>query len=264
MSDIVELLHGDAIEMMQRIPDGSIDLILCDPPYGTTNCAWDSIIPLDAMWAELLRIGSPLATFVFTASQPFTSLLGASNIAMLKYSWVWEKNRPTGHVHAKNKPMKKHEDILVFSRGTTVHESQSTQRMVYNPQGLTLLPKPMIRRVNIVGDDTVLSFRKSHTDTIRVVEGFPHSILSYDTPSKTERVHPTQKPVELFEYLVKTYSNPDDVVLDFTMGSGTTGIACVNTDRNFIGIEKNDEYFQIASDRIRDLLEKPNNSSPTP
>lgn len=250
MSDIIELFHGDAIEMMRELPDGVIDLVLCDPPYGTTLCAWDSIIPLDLMWEQLLRISTPLASFVFTASQPFTSMLGASNLAMLKYAWVWEKNRPTGHVHAKNKPMKKHEDVLVFSRGTTVHASQSSSRMTYNPQGLVPLDTPAIRRVNTTGDDTVLALRESHRDTVRTVEGFPHSILRYDTPSKTERVHPTQKPVALFRYLVDTYSNEGDVVLDFAMGSGTTGVACVQSNRNFIGIEQNAEYFQIASTRI--------------
>ena len=250
MSDIIELFHGDAIEVMKQLPDGIIDLVLCDPPYGTTECSWDAIIPLDQMWEQIFRISKPLATFVFTASQPFTSMLGASNMEMLKYAWVWEKNRPTGHVHAKNKPMKKHEDVLIFSRGTTAHASQSSRRMTYNPQGLTALPEPKVRRVNTVGDETVLSHRKSHRDTVRVVEGFPHSILQYNTPSKDERVHPTQKPIDLFEYLVKTYSNEDEVVLDFSMGSGTTGVACVNTNRNFIGIEKNLDFFRIAKTRI--------------
>lgn len=250
MSGSIELYQDDAIDVMKRLPDETVNLVLCDPPYGTTNCPWDSVIPLETMWEELLRVTTPLASFVFTASQPFSSILGASNIEMLKYSWVWEKNRPTGHVHAKNKPMKKHEDILVFSKGTTSHASQSSRRMIYNPQGLTPLKEPQTRRVNIIGDDTVLSFRESHRDTIRVVEGFPHTILRYNTPSTQDRVHPTQKPLDLFEYLVLTYSNTNDLILDFAMGSGTTGVACSNTGRSFIGIESDKTFFDIAKSRI--------------
>ena len=250
INNAIKLLHGDAIEMMKNIPDHTVDLVLCDPPYGTTACAWDSVIPLEPMWEQLLRVGSSLATFVFMASQPFTSKLGASNLSMLKYSLVWEKNRPTGHVHAKNKPMKKHEDILVFSRGNTGHVSQTSHRMTYNPQGLTPLAVPAIRRVNITGDDTVLSHRKSHRDTVRVVEGFPHSILYYAAPSGKDRVHPTQKPLDLFDYLVNTYSHEGDMILDFAMGSGTTGVACVRSNRRFIGIERDEKYFNIATSRV--------------
>lgn len=244
------LINGDCLEVLPTLERGSAGLVLCDPPYGTTACAWDAVIPFEPMWAGLRHVARANAAMVFTSSQPFTSSLGASNIGELKYAWVWEKNRPTGHVHAKNKPMKKHEDVIVFSSGTTVHASQSKSRMIYNPQGLNPLDVPAVRRRNNKGDDTVLSQRKSHRDTFRHFDGFPSSIVAFDSIQGTERLHPTQKPLGLMEYLVLTYSNIGDTVLDFTMGSGTTGVACMNTGRNFIGIEKDSKYFSIAENRI--------------
>ena len=224
-----------------------MDLVLCDPPYGTTACSWDSVIPLDAMWSSLRRILKPNGAAVFTASQPFTSALCVSNLHWLKYALVWEKSRATGHVHAKNKPMKRHEDVLVFSPGTTVHASQSPLRMTYNPQGLVRKAKPTVRKAG-GASNSVMSHRPSHRDVVQDFTNFPDSLIRIASEGAT--VHPTQKPVALMEYLIRTYTHEGETVLDFAMGSGTTGVACANTGRNFIGIERDEGYFQIASDRI--------------
>ena len=245
------MIHGDCLEKMKDISDGSIDMVLADPPYGTTACKWDSVIPLEPMWESLKRLTKPSAAIVMTASQPFTSALVMSNADWFKYSWVWVKNRATGHVHAKNKPMKQHEDVLVFSGGTTIHASQSKTRMPYNPQGLTALPHGTKRRKrNDAGDNAVMAKRASHKETVCTHSGYPISLIEFSIEMNAARFHPTQKPVALMEYLIRTYTNEGDTVLDFTMGSGTTGVACVNTGRKFIGIEKDPEYFDIACDRI--------------
>ena len=243
----MQLYMGDCLEVMSKLPDGCVDAVICDPPYGTTACKWDSVIPLDLMWAAVRRVLKPYGAAVFTASQPFTSALVMSNSEMFKYSWVWEKTRPTGHVHAKNKPMKKHEDILVFSEGTTVHASQSSARMTYNPQGLIRKSVPTIRKAGGASDST-MSARPSHKDVVQEFENYPNSILRFASEGKT--VHPTQKPVALMEYMIQTYTNQGQTVLDFTMGSGTTGVAAKNLGRSFIGIEREPEYFHTACRRI--------------
>jgi site-specific DNA-methyltransferase (adenine-specific) len=249
---LVELHNADCLEAMKDIPDGSVDMVMADPPYGTTQCKWDSIIPLDEMWAHLKRIVKPRGAIVMTASQPFTSALVMSNPDWFKYAWVWHKNRATGHVHAKNKPMKQHEDVCVFSEGTTVHASQSVNRMPYFPQGLVELPKGTKRRTrNDAGDNAVMAHRKSHRETECTHTGYPISIVEFAVDvNNGHRVHPTQKPVALMEYLIKTYTNEGETVLDFCMGSGTTGVAAKNLGRDFIGIEMDAEYFKIAQERI--------------
>lgn len=244
------IYNEDCLIGMQRINDKSIDMILCDLPYGTTACAWDSIIPLNELWEQYKRVIKPTGAIVLFGSQPFTSLLVASNLEWFKYSWVWHKNRATGHVHAKNKPMKIHEDICVFSSGTTVHASQSKKRMTYNPQGLIPLDIPILRVRNDSGDDTVLSARKSHHPTEQTDTGYPNSLLHFPIEMNEKRVHPTQKPLALCEYLIKTYSNNDEIVLDNCMGSGTTALASINTGRNYIGFEKDFEIYNIAMDRV--------------
>jgi site-specific DNA-methyltransferase (adenine-specific) len=173
---------------------------------------------------------------------------------MFKYCWVWEKNRPTGHIHSKNKPMKKHEDICVFSFGVTIHKGQSNNRMVYNPQGLINVNKTSYRPSRgVVGSNVVAGLRPSHKKTLKVThENYPTSVLKIKSVHNVNAFHPTQKPVDLMEYLIKTYTNENETVLDFTMGSGTTGIACKNLNRNFIGIELNEEYFDIAKKRINE------------
>ena len=246
MLRINKVYCGDCLEGMKRIDDGSIDMVMCDPPYGTTNCKWDSIIPLEPMWEQLKRAIKKNGAIVMTASQPFTTTLISSNMKMFKYCWVWEKSKKTGHVHAKNKPMKKHEDVVVFSGGNTLHAGQSDLRMTYNPQGLIEIA-PKIRKQ---GGDTeaVMGKRPSHKDTIQTVTGYPCSIVQIASEGKT--VHPTQKSVALMEYLIKTYTNEGELVLDFAAGSGTTGVACKNLNRNFILIEKESKYCKIAKERI--------------
>lgn len=243
----VQLFEGDCLDVMATLPAGSVDLILTDPPYGTTACKWDSVIPFEPMWAQVKRVLKPNGAAVFTASQPFTSALVLSNAEWFKYCWVWEKTRATGHVHAKNKPMKKHEDVVVFSPGTTVHASQSRTRMTYRPQGLTKKETPTFRKVG-GSSNAVMSARPSHKDSLQEFGGFPHSILRVGSEGAT--VHPTQKPVALMDYLIRTYTNSGETVLDFTMGSGTTGVAAVQSGRKFVGIELDPGYFRIAKKRI--------------
>ena len=231
---MIKLIHGECLEEMARIPDGSIDMVMTDPPYGTTACKWDSIIPLDPMWKQLKRIIKPTGAIVMTASQPFTSSLGASNIDCLRYSWVWEKSISTGHLNARRMPLKNHEDVLVF------YSMQPT----YNPQGLLLYGKTNRRGGN--GEcygESGKSNMQDHTNFPRTINKFIRDTSSF---------HPTQKPVALMEYLIRTYTNEGDTVLDFTMGSGTTGVACKHTGRNFIGIEMDKRYFDIADKRIRE------------
>lgn len=243
---MINLMHGDCLEKMKLIPDGSVDMILTDPPYGTTACKWDSIIPLEPMWEQLKRIIKPNGAIVMTASQPFTSVLGASNIKSLKYSWVWKKTRATGHLNAKKMPMKNIEDILVFYG----------KPPKYNPQGLidcdinqhNSLSHSM--RGKEVGATSVVTSGIEYKEYKQKSTNYPRQILEFSSEGKT--VHPTQKPVALMEYLIKTYTNEGETVLDFTMGSGTTGVAARNLNRSFIGIERDDKYFQIAVNRINE------------
>lgn len=250
---MIQLMNGDCLKLMKEIPDESVDMVLCDLPYGTTACKWDCRIQLDALWPEYKRIVKPRSAIVLFGSQPFTSILVSSNLSMFKYSWIWEKNRATGHVHAKNRPMKKHEDICVFSKGTTVHEGQSNNRMIYNPQGLIKMPEGTVRKRNDLGDDTVLSKRKSHHQTEYEWGNYPTSILKFDVEIGKGRYHQAQKPVALLEYLIRTYTFENDTVLDNCMGSASTGVACINTGRNFIGIEKDAAVFEIAKSRIDNM-----------
>jgi site-specific DNA-methyltransferase (adenine-specific) len=219
------LVHGDCLEVMKYIPDGSIDLVLCDPPYGT-------VIPFEPLWAQYRRITKPNAAIVLTASQPFTSILGASNIEMLRYSWVWRKTAATGHLNAKRMPMKNHEDVLVF------YAKQPT----YNPQGLSDFGR-VVRRGGNGG-----CYGDSGKKNTQEKTGYPRTVQEFGSAGKT--VHPTQKPVALMEYLIRTYTNEGETVLDNCAGSFTTGVACLNTGRRFIGIERDDGYFRIGSDRM--------------
>lgn len=226
------LMQGDCLERMKEIPDGSVDMILTDPPYGTTACKWDSIIPLEPMWEQLKRVIKPNGAIVLTASQPFTSILGASNIKQLKYAWVWEKTAATGHLNAKRMPMKNAEDVLVF------YAKQPT----YNPQGLKDFNK-IVRRGNNGG-----CYGQSGKENLQKKTNYPRTIQKFKSEGKI--VHSTQKPLKLMEYLIRTYTNENETVLDFTMGSGTTGVACKNLNRKFIGIELDESYFNIAEKRI--------------
>jgi site-specific DNA-methyltransferase (adenine-specific) len=244
----VFLVQGDCLEWMSEIPDGSVDMVMADPPYQTTNCHWDSMIPLEPMWEHLKRVIKPNGAIVMTASQPFTTTLIASNMKMFKYCWVWDKSRAVGFPNAKNKPMNKHEDVIVFSFGNCANRCKN--RMTYNPQDLIEVNKRVSGIKTCVADSGGHRFgRPSHkAERIQQYTNFPNSVLSIKNEGNT--VHPTQKPVALMEYLIKTYTNEGETVLDFAMGSGTTGVACKNLNRTFIGIELDEKYFEIASERI--------------
>lgn len=242
------LLHGDCLDLMPlAIPDGSVDLILCDLPYGTTACKWDTVIPFDSLWAEYRRI-CPNGAIVLTSAQPFTSALVMSNIGMFKYQLVWCKSKAVGFVNAKLKPMPKHEDILVFSNRTTANRAPNN--MVYNPQGLVEFGKTVRGRKGSAADSDGNGYGRPSmkAELYQEFTNYPTSLL--EIPSEGNPVHPTQKPVALMEYLIKTYTNEGMTVLDNCMGSGTTGVACKNTGRRFIGIEKDEKYFAIAQQRI--------------
>ena len=216
-------------------------MVLTDPPYGTTACKWDTVIPLEPMWEQLKRVIKPNGAIVMTASQPFTSVLVSSNIINYKYNWVWDKVLSTGHLNAKIMPMKQHEDVVVFGNGI----------VTYNPQ---LVKRKEGKRVNkgtgkVMGlNDSAYGVRKSFSGEYDFRQ--PTTLLTISNANRTNRIHPTQKPVALMEYLIKTYTNEGETVLDFTMGSGTTGVACKNLNRNFIGIELDEMYFNIAQERI--------------
>ena len=224
---------GEALTVMDRlITEGVVvDAVICDPPYGTTACKWDSIIPLTEMWLRVEKLVKPDGAIVLFGQQPFTSMLVSSNIGKFKYQWAWVKNNTTGHLNAKRKPMRLFEDILVF--GT---------KPPYYPQGLIPFNKKVRRGHN--GDN----YGVSGKENIQTHTNYPTDILCFDYEKK--KLHPTQKPVALLEYLVKTYTNVGETVLDFAAGSGTTGVACKNLNRNFIGIELDVQYFNIAKERI--------------
>jgi len=238
-----DLHRGDCLDVMQGIPDGSVDMVMTDPPFGTTACKWDSVIPFEPMWVQLKRIVKPSGAIVLMASQPFTSALVMSNVKMFKYCWVWEKTRTSGFWDCAFRPLKGHEDIVVFSAGGAANGSKIV--MVYNPQGI--LPAAAQKWTSKpLGAN---SRTPSAKEGVRKASNYPRSVQRFDSEGKT--VHPTQKPVALMEYLIRTYTNAGETVLDFTMGSGTTGVAAANTDRNFIGIERDPEYFDIAVGRIQ-------------
>ena len=245
----IELWQGDCLELMKNIPDGSVDLVLTDPPYGTTACKWDSVIPFEPMWEQLNRIIKPNGAVCLFGTQPFTSKLVCSNIDMFKYCWTWDKCRVGGFTSAKLKPLKLFEDICVFSKGKTANCNKNN--MVYYPHGLIKVDK--ISRSSNDGSATGYA-RPSQTKYYKQeYTNYPSQLIKFALDKK--RVHPTQKPVALLEYLIRTYTNDGETVLDFTMGSGSTGVACVNTNRRFIGIELDEGYFNIAKKRIEEAYD---------
>lgn len=251
LSNDVSLFNGDCLEVMKGIPDGSVDLILTDPPYGTTACKWDTVIDLELMWEQLKRIIKPNGAIVMTASQPFTSKLISSNYEMFKYNMVWEKSRASNFVHANFQPLKAHEDICIWSYGGSAQGSKIP--MTYNAQMTDGAPynKGVGHKDNLhlSGGLTKKQTQKLENKTGKRK---PRSVkyFSSDSDGKSRGLHPTQKPVALMEYLIKTYTNEFETVLDFTMGSGSTGVAALNTNRKFIGIELDETYFNIAKERI--------------
>jgi site-specific DNA-methyltransferase (adenine-specific) len=222
---------------MKGIPDGSVDAIICDLPYGTTACKWDTVIPFEPLWAHYKRVIKPNGAIVLFGSQPFTSALVMSNPKMFKYQWVWEKTMATGGLLAKTRPLKAHEDICVFQVATGTYNAQ-------RGPGLPYTRKEGDKTNSIIGD-------KAGGYVTDNLEGGrnPRSVIKFPNPNHGS-LHPTQKPVALLEYLICTYTNEGQTVLDNCMGSGTTGVACLNTGRNFIGIEKDHTYFEIARNRI--------------
>ena len=241
---MVNLMLGDCLERMKEIPDGSVDMVLADPPYGTTACKWDSVIPFEPMWEQLKRIIKPNGAIVLFGAEPFSSLLRVSNLKMFKYDWIWIKTKTQHFAQAPYRPMTEHEIISCFSYGGNA--KNATPRMVYNPQGLVKCNKLCKGKKATHSEHRMrLTDQK---DYVQEWTGYPTTILQFASVGKP--LHPTQKPVALMEYLIKTYTNENETVLDFTMGSGTTGVACINTNRKFIGIEKDETYFKIAQDRI--------------
>ena len=244
---INQVVCGDCLEIMPKIADKSIDMILCDLPYGTTACSWDTIIPFEPLWEQYKRIIKDNGAIVLTASQPFTSALVMSNVKMFKYEWVWDKKLPTGHLNAKIMPLKRHENILVFGK----------EKLKYNPQ---IILRENIREDKsggIISDGTGKSVFGKHSKVAgKYTHRQPTTIQEFSNANKTNALHPTRKPVALFEYLIKTYTSVGDTVLDNTIGSGTTAVAAINTGRNFIGIEMDKGYCDIANKRIQEAREK--------
>lgn len=240
-----KITHGNCLEVMNGIDDASIDMILCDMPYGTTSCKWDSIIPLPEIWKHYSRIIKDNGAIVLTASQPFTSKLVMSNPTMFRYEWIWIKGIATGFLDAKRKPLKKHESILVFSKKRTRYFPIMVSGKPYSK---TRSSRGRIESVS--ADHNIL---KKCLTTINTGNRYPTSILEIKS-TKQRGLHPTQKPVELFKYLVETYTLPGELVLDNCIGSGTTAIAAIITQRNWMGIESDTEYCDIANNRINELM----------
>lgn len=245
---MITLYHGDCLSVLPTLAAGSVDAVIADPPYGTTACAWDTVIPFEPMWRELKRVIRPRGAIVLFGSQPFTSALVMSNPKWFRYEWVWNKVLPAGFLNTKLQPLNCHESVVVFGSGT----------LTYNPQ---MSPRADVRLVRY---DTARTYGNGEQSTYgkrermggEYTHRFPISIITQSNANRGG-LHPTQKPLALLEYLVKTYTNAGDTVLDFTMGSGTTGEACVNLDRSFIGIEKHRPYYDIAARRIAEAAARP-------
>lgn len=254
LNENITLYHGDCLEVMPELESSSIDMVLADLPYGTTACKWDSIIPLDRLWGEYTRVVKSTGTLSFTSNFPFSAALCMSNIKLFKYALVWRKTKPSNFLNAKNRQMGIHEDILVFSKGTTANGSN--KKMIYNPQMTIGVPYKNKVKSEPRRGAWDAGNRKPFKPNKDENTGSRYPVTVIDIPNVVGRgtVHPTQKPVALMEYLIKTYTNEGDLVLDNTMGSGTTGVACINTNRRFIGIELDQIYFDIAVKRCQDAI----------
>ena len=248
MLELNRVYCGDCMEVMRDIESGSIDMILCDLPYGSTACKWDTIIPFEPLWEAYKRIIKKNGAIVLTASQPFTSMLVMSNIKWFKYEWIWRKSIAANFMNAKLKPLQKHENVLVFSEGNT--SNGNGNNMLYNPQELKKTDRKWQRPKKYPSEHNFV--RPSHSLS-RIIEysNYPDTILEYSNGNNGTE-HPTQKPVSLFSYLIRTYTNEGDTVLDNCAGSGTTAVSCINTNRNFIFIEQEAAYCAIAERRIKE------------
>lgn len=247
----IDLMQGDCLELMESIPDGSIDLVLTDPPYGTTACKWDTVIDFEPMWEQLKRIIKPNGAIALFGSEPFSSALRMSNIKQFKYDWVWKKSHPSNFVMAKKQPMRNHELVSIF------YKKQCNYFFIKEPRECT--PKSLNRwkykkdknASDGIGKNKIQGgIRAVGNSNIDPTLRYPTSIKFFENPKRNKLKHPTQKPVALLEYLIKTYTLEGETILDFTMGSGSTGVAAKNLNRNFIGIELDETYFKIASERI--------------
>ena len=241
ITDNYSIYQGDCLEVMDELIKQNIkvDAIITDPPYGTTACKWDSVIPFDKMWEKLNKLIKPNGAIVLFAQTPFDKVLGTSNLKMLRYEWIWDKKLGTGHLNAKKMPMKQHENILVFYKKLPTYNPQMREGQPYHKTSSTTSSN--------YGKQTVTEWT---SDGGR----YPISILEFSNANRNNRLHPTQKPVDLLKYLIKTYTDEGDLVLDFAMGSGSTGVAALNTNRKFIGIELNENYFNIAKQRIKEVI----------
>jgi len=249
----LKLLHGDCLDLMSDIPDKSVDMVMADPPYGTTACKWDSIIPLEPMWEHLKRVIKKNGAIVMTASQPFTTTLISSNMGMFQCEWIWEKTTPS-NIAVKTAPMKYHEEVIVFCKSNPIFNKQLEPRSKTGQKSLKNR-KATIKFSSAKTQEGVVDKREYSSGRYNIYFKHPSSIQKFVV--KKGNVHPTQKPVALMEYLIKTYTNEGETVLDFCMGSGTTGVACLNLNRKFIGIEKDPDYFKIATERIDRAQEQP-------
>lgn len=252
---MITLFHNDCFNVFPQLEDKSIDLVLCDMPYGTTACKWDTVIDLERMWKEVKRVVKDNAAIVLFCRQPFTSVLICSNLKMFKYTSIWEKDNASNFVAAKYQPLDNIEDLAIFSYGGV--NTGCKVPMTYNPQGLKDINKPRVNSPRVGGkleDETARCRIRANEPYIQTKTGYPYKTIKFAIERNNGGYqHPTQKPVALMEYLIKTYSNEGDTVLDFCMGSGTTGVACKNLERNFVGIEKELEYYEIAKKRINDV-----------
>lgn len=240
------MLLGDCMEILPTLPDGCVDLVLCDLPYGTTACKWDSVIPFEPLWREYKRVCKPNAAIVLTASQPFTSALVMSNPKMFRVEWIWQKNAGSNFGTVKLQPMKEHESVLVFSAAKSAYFPQMQDRAESGKSRVKTVVNYASKSDHHTMDKAIAATRPE----LR----YPSSVQKFN---RERGLHPTQKPVALMEYLIRTYTNEGDTVLDNTMGSGTTGVAAVNTGRDFIGIEKDSGYFEIACERVHRNISSP-------
>ena len=247
-----KLYNGDCLAVMDKLIEQGVkvDAIITDPPYGTTACKWDIVIPFDEMWNRLNKLIKPTGAIALFATEPFATKLRISNFDNYKYDWYWKKSKSSLYQHAKNRPMRAIENVCVFSKSKWGHKSQlKDNRMEYNPQGISSIGvKTVTKNFNAGG---VVGERPNQIGKqYEAFTGFPTDVLEFKSITGKSCLHPTQKPVDLLEYLIRTYTNENDLVLDFTMGSGSTGVACINTNRKFISVEINEKYFNIAKDRI--------------
>lgn len=234
----VDLRHGDCIALLKTLSSNSVDLCCADMPYGTTACRWDIVIPLDPLWAELKRVCKPTAAILLFAQTPFDKVLGCSNLPMLRYEWIWEKTNATGFLNAKKMPLKAHENVLVFYQ----------KLPTYNAQKTTGHARKVAKRVQRCGEHYGVADKQTDYDS---TERYPRSVQKLQSDRYTTNLHPTQKPLALLEYIIRTYSNPGEMVLDFCMGSGTAGHAAVNLGRRFTGFELDPDFFRVATGRIQ-------------